>query len=124
MNGHRDGTVVRLSLAAIALAAGVALSSPGMAQDEHAHGAAASAPTAAAPSAMVNAQVIKVDQAGGNITLKHGPIKKLGMDRGMTMVFKAQDPAMLNAVKAGDKVKFDADDVNGQYIVTKIEKAK
>ena len=122
MNGHRDGTIMRLSLAAIALTAGVALSSPGMAQDEHAHGAAA--PAAAAPSAMVNAQVIKVDQAGGNITLKHGPIKKLGMDRGMTMVFKAQDPAMLKAVKAGDKVKFDADDVNGQYIVTKIEKAK
>jgi Cu(I)/Ag(I) efflux system protein CusF len=39
-------------------------------------------------------------------------------------VFKAQDPAMLKTVKAGDKVKFDADDVNGQYIVTKIEKAK
>ena len=127
MNGHWDGTIMRLSLAAIALAAGVALSSPGMAQDEHAHGPAApaaAAPAAATPSAMVNAQVIKVDQAGGNITLKHGPIKKLGMDRGMTMVFKAQDPAMLKAVKAGDKVKFDADDVNGQYIVTKIEKAK
>ena len=39
------------------------------------------------------------------------------------MVFKAQDPAMLKAVKVGDRVNFDADDVNGQYIVTKIEKA-
>jgi Cu(I)/Ag(I) efflux system protein CusF len=132
MNGHRNGTIVRLSLAAISLAAGVALPSPGLAQDDHAHGAAmpaaaapsAPAPSATAPSAMTNAQVIKIDQAGGNITLKHGPIKKLGMDRGMTMVFKAQDPAMLKTVKAGDKVKFDADDVNGQYIVTKIEKAK
>ena len=42
----------------------------------------------------------------------------------MTMVFKADDPAMLTAVKAGDKVKFDADQVNGQYVVTKIQKAK
>lgn len=46
------------------------------------------------------------------------------MDDGMTMVFRAQDPAMLTAVKAGDKVKFDADRVNGQFTVTKIEKVK
>ncbi len=42
----------------------------------------------------------------------------------MTMVYKAQDAAMLKSVKAGDKVKFDAEDVNGQSVVTKIEKAK
>ena len=42
----------------------------------------------------------------------------------MTMVFRAADPAMLKTVKAGDKVKFDADKVNGQLTVTKIEKAK
>ena len=74
--------------------------------------------------ALINGQVMKVDQSAGDITLRHGPIKKLGMGRGMTMVFKAQDPAMLKAVKAGDRVKFDAEDVNGEYIVTKIEKAK
>jgi Cu/Ag efflux protein CusF len=42
----------------------------------------------------------------------------------MTMVFRAQDPAMLKAVKAGDKVKFDAEKINGQFTLTKIEKAK
>jgi Cu/Ag efflux protein CusF len=42
----------------------------------------------------------------------------------MTMVLRAADPAMPNAVKAGDKVKFGADKVNGQLTVTKIEKAK
>ena len=31
---------------------------------------------------------------------------------------------MLKAVKAGDKVKFDADQVNGQLTVTTIEKTK
>jgi Cu(I)/Ag(I) efflux system protein CusF len=45
-------------------------------------------------------------------------------DEGMTMVLRAADPAMPNAVKAGDKVKFDADKVNDQLTVTKIEKAK
>src|SRR6516164_8204817 len=123
MKRHRYGTVVSLSLAAISLATSVAVSVPGLAQDEHAqHGANTQA--AAAPSALINGQVMKVDQSASDITLRHGPIKKLGMDRGMTMVFKAQDPAMLKAVKAGDRVKFDADDANGEYIVTKIEEAK
>ncbi len=66
----------------------------------------------------------KIDQSASKITLKHGPIKKFDMDEGMTMVFRAQDPAMLNQVKVGDKVKFDADKINGQFTVTKIEKAK
>jgi Cu/Ag efflux protein CusF len=29
---------------------------------------------------------------------------------------------MLQSVKAGDKVKFDAENVNGQFVVTKIQK--
>jgi Cu(I)/Ag(I) efflux system protein CusF len=79
---------------------------------------------AAAQSAMVNGQVTKIDASAGKITLKHGPIKKLDMEDGMTMVFKVQDPAMLKQVRVGDKVKFDADRVNGQITVTKIEKSK
>ena len=37
---------------------------------------------------------------------------------------KASDPAMLKGLKAGDKIKFDADRVNGQITVTKLQKAK
>lgn len=77
-----------------------------------------------AQSAMADGQVTKIDESAGKITIKHGPIKKLDMDEGMTMVFRAQDPAMLKAVKPGDKIKFDADKINGQFTVTKIEKAK
>jgi Cu/Ag efflux protein CusF len=77
-----------------------------------------------AQSGMVDGQVTKIDASAGKLTIKHGPLKKLGMDEGMTMVFRAQDPAMLKAVKAGDKIKFDADKINGQFTVTKIEKAK
>jgi Cu(I)/Ag(I) efflux system protein CusF len=80
--------------------------------------------TCVAQSAMVNGQVTKIDESAGKITLKHGPIKKLEMEDGMTMVFRVQDPAMLKQVKVGDKVKFDADRVNGQITVTKIEKSK
>lgn len=85
-------------------------------------GAAAAWP-AAAQVDLVDGQVTKVDAPAGKITIKHGPLKKFDMD-GMTMVFRAADPAMLKAVKAGDKVKFDADKVNGQFTVTRIEKAK
>jgi Cu(I)/Ag(I) efflux system periplasmic protein CusF len=100
------------SFAILSLAAGSALWLAGM-------------PAAAsAEDALIDGQVTKVDQSAGKITIKHGPIKKLGMDQGMTMVFKAQDPAMIKAVKAGNKVKFDAEQVNGQFTVTKIEKAK
>ena len=71
----------------------------------------------------VSGTVQKVDTAQGKLTLDHGPIPNLNMDA-MTMVFRAQDPAMLKTVKQGDKVLFSADRVNGQITVTKIQKAK
>ncbi len=78
---------------------------------------------AANAQALIDGQVTKVDESAGKITLKHGPIKKFDMEDGMTMVFRAADTAMLKAVKVGDKVKFDADKINGQFTVTKIQKA-
>ena len=71
----------------------------------------------------VSGTVTKVDEPQGKLTINHGPIKNLDMDA-MTMVFRAADPAMLKGLKAGTKVKFDADRVNGQITVTKLEKAK
>ena len=77
-----------------------------------------------AQTASIDGTVTKVDTAASKITIKHGPIKKFDMDEGMTMVFTAKDKSLLGKVKAGDKVKFDADNVNGQFVVTAIEKAK
>jgi len=78
----------------------------------------------ASPPAFATEGVIqKVDAAQQKITIKHGPIDNLGMPA-MTMVFKAADPAMLKAITPGEKVRFDADRVNGQITVTKIEAAK
>lgn len=70
---------------------------------------------------MVKAEVVKVDKPAGKVTLKHGPIKNLDMDS-MTMVFRVADPSMLDKVKAGDKIEFEADRVNGAITVTKIGK--
>lgn len=68
------------------------------------------------------AEVRKVDIAAGKITLKHGEIKNLDMPP-MTMVFQARDPALLAGVKAGDKVRFTADKLNGAYTVLSLEPA-
>ena len=80
--------------------------------------------SAIAQSDLINGQVTKVDASAGKITIRHGPMPKFQLDDGHTMVFRAQDPALLKAVKAGDKIKFEADRVSGQFTVTKIEKAK
>jgi Cu/Ag efflux protein CusF len=78
---------------------------------------------AAAQQNSVDGTVEKIDKGAGKVTLKHGPIKNLDMDA-MTMVFRVQDPSALDKLKAGQKVKFEADRVNGQITVTKIEAAK
>lgn len=79
--------------------------------------------TAPAAAAMVDGEVRKVDKDAGKITMKHGPIPNLGM-MGMTMVFRVKDAAMLDQVKAGDKVRFAAETMGGQLTVTKIEPTK
>jgi Cu(I)/Ag(I) efflux system periplasmic protein CusF len=68
-------------------------------------------------------EVRKVDKEAGKVTLKHGEIKNLEMP-GMTMVFQVKDTALLEKVKAGDKVNFTADKVNGAYTVLSIEPRK
>lgn len=70
----------------------------------------------------VNGEVRKVDTTAGKITLKHDPIPSLEMDEPMTMVFHMPDAAALKQLKVGDKVKFDADRVDGKITVTKIRK--
>jgi Cu/Ag efflux protein CusF len=75
-------------------------------------------------SDLIDGVVTKIDASAQKITIKHGPLKKFDMDDGMTMVFRAQDPAILKGVKAGDKVQFQADRVNGQISVISIRKAR
>ena len=72
----------------------------------------------------VDGQITKIDESAGKVTIKHGPLKKFDMEDGMTMVFRAGDPAMLKQVKVGDKVKFVPDRINGQFTVVKMQKTK
>jgi Cu/Ag efflux protein CusF len=78
---------------------------------------------AKAGEAQTVGEVRKVDKAAKKITIKHGPITNLDMPA-MTMVFQVKDPSILERVKAGDKIKFRAEDVKGALTVTRIETAQ
>ncbi len=93
-------------LSLMALAVTLLASAPALAADQPAEG-----------------QVMKIDKAAGKITLKHGVIHNLDMAP-MTMVFRVADSAMLDKVRAGDKVSFEADRVNGALTVTRIDISK
>ena len=78
---------------------------------------------AAAQSALSDGEVRKVDLDAKKITLRHGPIPNLDMPP-MTMVFQVRDPALLQGIKAGDKVRFSAEKAGSAYTVTNIEAAR
>lgn len=78
--------------------------------------------TSFAQTAVVDAEVRKVDKENQKITLKHGEIQNLDMPA-MTMVFAVKDPAMLDKVKAGDKVQFRAANESGKFTVVEIRPA-
>ena len=40
----------------------------------------------------------------------------------MTMVYRVKDKAMLDNLKSGDKIKFDADGVGGEFTVLHLER--
>jgi Cu(I)/Ag(I) efflux system protein CusF len=92
--------------------------------------AAAAAPDKAggaasqAEQSLADGEVRKVDKSAKKLTIRHGPMPQLDMPQPMTMVYQVKDPAMLDQVKAGDKVKFSAEKIGGAFTVTKIEPAQ
>ena len=101
---------MKLTIAVMAVAAALAVSS--VQADENHH-----------QGPQTEGEVRKVDKEAKKITLKHGPILNLDMPA-MTMVFQVKDPAMLEKVKAGDKVQFEAQKLGGAFTLTRIEAEK
>ena len=85
--------------------------------------AAAESPKPASNAPLVSATVKKVDAASAKVTLDHERIPNMDMDA-MTMAYKVQAPALLNGLKPGDKVRFSAEEVNGQTLITRIQPAR
>ena len=71
---------------------------------------------------MAEGEIRKVDKDAGKLTIKHGPIARLDMPA-MTMVYRVKDPAMLDQVRPGDKVRFEIEQIGGLFTVTRIEPA-
>ena len=101
---------MNLKIALMAFAAAFAVSAA-KADEKHHQGA------------LTSGEVRKVDKDAKKITIKHGPIQNLDMPA-MTMVFQVKDPALLEQVKAGDKVKFEAQKLGGAFTVIRIEAQK
>ncbi|MDQ5904171.1 MAG: hypothetical protein QG672_1764 [Pseudomonadota bacterium] len=96
---------------------------PVQAAGDHAgHGMAMQA-TASTEMQMVDGVVKKVDKSAGKVTLSHGPLTNLSMPA-MTMVFRVKDVNWLDQMKAGDKIRFMADNVNGAVTIVHFEPAK
>jgi Cu/Ag efflux protein CusF len=72
---------------------------------------------------MADGEIKKIDRDTKKMTIKHGDIKSLDMP-GMTMVFQIRDTTLLEAFKAGDKVKFVAEKLDGAFVVTGMQSAK
>jgi Cu/Ag efflux protein CusF len=71
-------------------------------------------------SELAHGEIRKIDKAAAKITIKHGDIPSIDMPP-MTMVFGVKDAALLENVKAGDKIRFDVVQEGGKYIVTRLE---
>lgn len=74
-------------------------------------------------TAFVNGEIINLDELeAGKITIKHGPIPGLGLVEEKASDFRPRNKALFSTVKAGDKIRFTAERVNGELVVNRIEK--
>lgn len=69
----------------------------------------------------VSGEVTKVDKPNNRVEIRHGEIKHLDMPP-MKMVFRVRDPKVLDGVAVGDRIRFTAEKLEGNYTVTSITK--
>ncbi|BDE72444.1 copper-binding protein [Delftia sp. WSY_4] len=115
----RTALAVRLALAAALIPAWACAQAT--AHDHAAHGAqSAETAPAAASQDLSEGEVTRWDARTSKVTLRHGELKNLGMPP-MTMVFQLRVAAPEPALKAGDKVRFRAEQDQGAFVVTQLE---
>ena len=59
----------------------------------------------------------------GQITISHGPLANLGMGK-MTMTFRVKAPSLIQGIEEGSKIRFVAENVNGELTVVALQAAK
>jgi Cu/Ag efflux protein CusF len=65
--------------------------------------------------------VSKIDEPNGTITIRQTPDGTVGTSNAASSNFKVQDGLLFNALRAGDKVTFTVDDINGAKTITKLQ---
>ena len=73
--------------------------------------------------ALTDGKVESVDKEHGEVVINHRDLPNLGMEP-MTMGFAVADKRMLDRLKPGDKVRFNAEIKNGEATVTCIESVR
>ncbi len=68
-------------------------------------------------------EVRRIDRDQGKITIRHGPIDGFDMP-GMTMVFRVQDPALLDRAAVGDTVRFTVTRSGDAMVITSLDKTR
>lgn len=71
----------------------------------------------------VEGEVTRVNKDTQKLTIRHGPLPHLDMPA-MTMVYAVKDPALLDKVKAGSKITFTADKIDGTFTVLSTKSAE
>lgn len=104
----------------LATVLGTVFSIPAIAADEHADHTAMHGEKSGVSAQMTDGLVKKVDKAGSKLTLSHGPLPN-GMPA-MTMAFGVSNVAWLEQLKAGAKIRFAAEQINGAMVVTRMER--
>ena len=72
---------------------------------------------------LAEGEVRWVDPGAGKLTVMHVRHKSLGMPP-MTMVVRVKDAGRLTQLKAGDRIRFSAERVNGVLTATVVQSAK
>lgn len=70
----------------------------------------------------VNGEIRRLDPANQRLTIRHGEIKSIDMPP-MTMVFQVRDNTLLEGLKVGDNIQFQAQMEGTRYLVTSLRKS-
>lgn len=109
------------SLALILIAFALVVPLPALAQSGHmTH---AQAKTTVPNVAWSDGVVSTIHKQDGQITITHGPLVNLGMGK-MTMTFRVKSPVLFEGLKEGSKIRFVAENVNGELTVVALEAVK
>jgi Cu(I)/Ag(I) efflux system protein CusF len=110
-----------LTLAAMIVAGGQVLALETMPGEPKLEGEADAAGKRAVPSdePLAAGRVVAVDAATGRITLEFRPIPEL-LPEGGTRVFSVKEPAWLEGLRPGDKLRFEVERDGRNYIITRI----